>query len=268
MGRGAVTALSDPPLAGRRVLVTRSAGQSQGLVERLRGRGAEVVEVPLLVIAPPADPQPFGAAIRDIDRYEWLLLTSANAAHAVANAMRPARLPEALRVASSGPATTAVIRALFPDTPITAQATRRFGSPGLAEALALVDVSGSRVLLPVSDRSPAAIGDTLRKRGALVDVVVAYQTAIAETAGPLLRAALDSGVDAVVFASPSAVEAFARLQGMPRDVPAIVIGPTTAEAVRARGIVVADTAEPETTEGLAEAVERCLRRGRESHRLP
>jgi uroporphyrinogen-III synthase len=251
------------PLAGKRVLVTRAAGQSSGLVEQLRERGADVVEVPLLAIAPPADPRPFREAIHALDEYDWLVLTSANAAHALANAMGSgARLPETLRVASSGPATTGVIRSLFPDAPVSAQATSRFGSPGLAQALELVDLSGARILLPISDRSPAAIAQTLRKRGADVDVVVAYRTAVAEAAGPDLRAALDRGVDAVTFASPSAVEAFVGLSGVPRDVPAVVIGPTTAAAAASSGLHVAETAEPETAEGLADAVERCLRRAR------
>ena len=249
----------DRSLAGRRVLVTRSADQSAGLGERLRSRGALVIEVPLLAIALPQNPAPFQDAIRGLDGYDWLVLTSANAAHAVANAAG-ARLPKTLRLASSGPATTAVIRALFPDTPVTAQATSRFGSPGLADALQFVDVKGARILLPVSDRSPAAIGETLRGRGANVDVVVAYRTVTAEAAGPDLRAALDGGVDVVTFASPSAVEAFVRLWGTPRDVPAVVIGPTTAAAARARGLRVAETAEPETAEGLAEAVEKLLAR--------
>ena len=244
-------------LAGRRVLVTRAGGQSEALAAQLRARGAEVVEVPLLAIAPPLDPEPFGDAVRLLDRYDWVLLTSANAAHALA-AAAGSRLPKGLQVASSGPATSTVIRSLFPDTPITAQPTRRFGSPGLAEALALVDVRGSRVLVPVSDRSPAAIAGTLRGRGAQVDVVVAYRTATAEEAGPDLRAALDRGVDVATFASPSAVEAFVDLAGSQRDVPAVVIGPTTAAAARAAGLAVAGTAEPETTEGLAEAVEKCL----------
>ena len=145
---------------------------------------------------------------------------------------------------------------------MAAQATSRFGSPGLAEALAFVDVSGARILLPVSDRSPAAIGETLRKRGAAVDVVIAYRTVVAEAAGPDLRAALDGGIDAVTFASPSAVEAFVRLRGVPQDVPAVVIGPTTAAAAVAAGLQVAEAAEPETAEGLVEAVERCLGKAR------
>jgi uroporphyrinogen III methyltransferase/synthase len=258
----------DKPLAGRRVLVTRSADQSAGLVERLRERGAEVIEVPLLAVAPPENPAPFADAIRGLDAYDWLVLTSANAAHAVADAIRQAgaRLPKTLRLASSGPATTAVIRSLFPGTPITAQATSRFGSPGLAEALRLVEVKGSRILLPVSDRSPAAIGETLRERGAIVDVVVAYRTVTADGSGPELRAALAAGLDVATFASPSAVEAFVHLSGGRRDVPAVVIGPTTAAAARARGLAVLDAAEAETADGLAEAVEKScsLPKGRKS----
>ena len=249
------------PLEGRRVLVTRAADQAGELVEALRARGAEVVHVPLLVIAPPEDPRPLHAAVRGIAGYDWLLLTSANAAHAVARVLGPdGGLPATLRVGSSGPATSAVIRSLFPRTPIAAEATRRFGSPGLAEALSTVDVSGRRMLLPVSDRSPAAIGETLRGRGARLDVVVAYRTAVDEAAGPDLRAALDRGVDAATFASPSAVEAFVRLGGAPRGIPAVAIGPTTAEAARSAGLAVAGTAEAETTEGLVAALEKCLRR--------
>jgi len=244
------------PLAGRRVLVTRAADQGTDLVDALRAKGAEVVHVPLLVIAPPADPRPLQEAARSIDGYDWLLLTSANAAHAIAAALGPgAGLPATLRVGSSGPATSAVIRSLFPRTPVAAEATSRFGSPGLAEALALVDVSGLRMLLPVSDRSPAAIGETLRRRGAKVDAVVAYRTAIDDAAGPGLREALARGVDVATFASPSAVEAFVRSRGTAGDLPAVVIGPTTAEAARAAGLRVAGTAEPETSDGLVAALE-------------
>lgn len=253
------------PLAGRRVLVTRAAGQSTGLVEELRRRGADVVEVPLLDIGPPAEPQPFLDAVRRLGEYRWLVLTSGNAARAVADAIGPdARLPKALSVATSGPATTDVVRSLFPATPIAAQPTRRFGSPGLAEALALVDLAGARVLLPVSDRSPAAIARTLRERGAAVDVVVAYRTIVAADAGPALRAALETGMDAVTLASPSAVEAFVGLRGPSPGVPAVVIGPTTASAAASQGLEVAETAEPETAEGLADAVQRCLLGRRET----
>ena len=268
MGRGPVArALSrgaDPvaPLAGRRVLVTRSADQSAGVVERLRARGAEVVEVPVLRIEPPDDPLAIRDALHSIDAYGWLLLTSANAVHAVAAGIRGA-LPVTLRLASAGPATTEAIRALLPEAVITARATSAFGGEGLARALALVDVSGARMLFPVSDRSPAALADDLRARGAQVDVVVAYRTTVPPDAGDRLRAALGQGIDAVTFASPSAVDAFVSLGGGGR-LPSVVIGPTTAAAARAAGLAVAATAEAATSEGLAAAVERYFQEARKT----
>ena len=256
-------AARDTPLAGRRVLVTRGAGQSEGLVRRLRARGAEVVEIPTVAIAAPLDPRPFQDAARAIDGYDWLLLTSANAVQAVAGAIG-GRLPSTVRLASAGPATTAAIRARLPGVPVTAEATSAFGGEGLARALALVDVAGSRMLFPVSDRSPAALAGALRARGARVDVVVAYRTAAPDDAGRRLREALAAGIDVVTFASPSAVEAFAGLGDAARGVPAVVIGPTTATAAREAGLKVAATAGDATEEGLAGAVEECLRRPSES----
>jgi len=241
------------PLSGRRVLVTRSAGQSKGLVEHLRARGAEVILVPMVRIAAPDDPRPFQDAVRSLGARDWLLLTSANAVSAVADA--GVGLPPTLRVASAGPATTEAIRSLLPGRAITAEATGAYGAEGLARALALVDVTGARMLFPVSDRSPAELAGTLRARGARVEVVVAYRTIAPEGAAERLRQALEGGLDAVTFASPSAVEAFALLGGAGCAVPAVVMGPSTAAAVRAAGFTVAATAETATGEGLAAAVE-------------
>jgi uroporphyrinogen-III synthase len=246
------------PLAGRRVLVTRGAGQSAGLVERLRARGADVVAVPMVHIAAADDPRPFLDAVKALGAGDWLLLTSANAVHAVAEAAAGASLPATVRLASAGPATTEAIRSLLPGRAITAEATGAFGSDGLARALALVDVTGARMLLPVSDRSPATLADALRARGATVEVVMAYRTAVPPGVGERLRAALETGLDVLTFASPSAVETFARFGGAGCPVPAVAIGPSTAAAVRIAQLTLAATADTATDDGLAEAVFRHL----------
>ena len=257
MSRGTGASDPDRPLAGRRVLVTRGVGQSAGLAERLRARGAEVIEVPTVRIAGPDDPRPFHDALRSIAAGDWLLLTSVNAVQAVADAAGTG-LPGTVRLASAGPATTEAIRSLLPGGAVAAEATNAFGASGLALALAAFDVAGSRMLLPVSDRSPAALADTLRALGARVDVVVAYRTTIPEGVGERLRVALEAGLDAVAFASPSAIEAFALLGEPGHAVPAVAIGPSTASAARAAGFAIVVTAEAATAEGLAAAVERHL----------
>ena len=259
-GAGAGSRDPERPLAGRRVLVTRSYGQSAGLTERLQARGAEVVLVPMVGFAAPDDPRPLQDALRSLGDGDWLLLTSANAVRAVAGAASSggAALPPALRLASSGPATTEAIRSLRPGRPITAEATGEYGSEGLARAFALVNVAGARMVFPVSDRSPAELAGTLRARGARVEVVVAYRTIPPDGSAQRLREALEGGLDAMTFASPSAVEAFTALGGIGSDLPVIVMGPTTASAARSAGLTVAAIAESATGAGLAEAVERHL----------
>ena len=50
--------------------------------------------------------------------------------------------------------------------------------------------------------------DALRKEGAIVDVVEAYQTLPTDVSPQELLASLNQGIDAVLFFSPSAVESF------------------------------------------------------------
>jgi uroporphyrinogen-III synthase/uroporphyrinogen III methyltransferase/synthase len=71
------------PLAGRRVLVTRAAHQAGKLSQGLRALGAEPVEVPVLEIQPPLDFAPLDRALRSLDSYDWLILTSANTVRAL-----------------------------------------------------------------------------------------------------------------------------------------------------------------------------------------
>ncbi len=102
------------PLAGRRVLVTRALHQAGKLSDGLRALGAEPVEVPVLEIRPPGSFEPLDAALRQFDGYDWLILTSANAARALAE--RAAALgvelgqPARLKVAAVGEATAAAVR--------------------------------------------------------------------------------------------------------------------------------------------------------------
>src|SRR4030095_6684544 len=60
------------PLFGRAVVVTRAREQASELRRRLEALGAEGVELPAI----PIEPVPFD--LPDLDRYGWLVFTSAN----------------------------------------------------------------------------------------------------------------------------------------------------------------------------------------------
>ena len=66
-------------LKGKTVLVTRARKQASALSDGLRLHGAEVVEAPAIRIEPPEDWQPLDEAVDSIERYDWILFTSANA---------------------------------------------------------------------------------------------------------------------------------------------------------------------------------------------
>jgi uroporphyrinogen-III synthase len=245
-------------LRGRRVLVTRHWPE---LTAGLASLGVIASEVPLIELRPPSDPRPLDAALGDLGRYDWMVFTSANAVEAVSTRMaaRAVTLPAGLSLASVGPATTEAVRAAWPGARVSLEPAADFRAAALVAAFDRTLVQGRRVLLPVSDRAAETVSRGLTARGALVDRVVAYRTVSAD-GGQALAQRLRDGVDAAVFASPSAVEAFAAFAGADgRTVPAAVIGPTTAEAARAAGLTVLAVAEPSTVEGLLAALAAALR---------
>jgi len=235
---------------------------------RLEAAGIEAVEVPAIETHPVIDSSALDAALGELAaaRYDWLVFTSANAVESVASRCRALGVgpPPAVRIASVGPATTAAIREAWPAAAVAIQPVEDFRAAGLVEAFARAGgstaaaLAGSRVLLPVSDRARDTVETGLTALGAHVDRVVAYETA-ALRSGERLREALQRGLDAIVFASPSAVEAFREAAGGTGErVAVVVMGPTTAEAAQAAGMSVHAVAQPSTTEGVAEALLRML----------
>jgi uroporphyrinogen-III synthase len=221
------------------------------------------VEIPVITLAPPLDPAALSGALLAIESYDWLVFTSANAVHAVAHAraIADAALPEHLRIASVGEATSAAVREAWPESRIDVEAATP-GGEGVVAAFADVDLRGRRALLPVSDRAASTVERGLAARGAHVFRVIAYRTIEAPGFAERLAQERTRGFDLVAFASPSAVEALLlRAPDVVADRPVVVIGPTTGDAARRAGLTVVAQAHPSTMEGLAEAISRSLASG-------
>jgi uroporphyrinogen-III synthase len=259
-------------LTGRRLVVTRRPGQSSRLVGLLEERGATVLEVPAIEIVAPPDPAPLDEALAGLAGYDWVVFTSANAVAAVLGRMAVLGLEPRLgargsgasarkgpRVASVGPATTAALRSTFPADEVSLEPEAGFRATALLEAFARRGARGARVLVPASSRARDELPLGLRELGAEVDVVAAYATIEPPGLPEAVRGCLGAGFDLALFASPSAVEAFAGAAGRPAQGLAVaVIGPTTEAAARAAGMDVRAVASPSTVEGLVAAAERAL----------
>ncbi|HEV8631148.1 MAG TPA: uroporphyrinogen-III synthase, partial [Thermoanaerobaculia bacterium] len=96
--------MSDRPLHGRRVVVTRAEHQAEGLAAALAAAGATVERLPLLAVLPPEDPAPLAAAAASLASYRWVVFTSANAVRALFGALDE-RWPDGVAVAAIGDAT-------------------------------------------------------------------------------------------------------------------------------------------------------------------
>lgn len=245
--------------AGKRVLVTRAAHQAGKLSEALRALGAVPVEVPVLEILPPASFEPLDHALGALDRYQWLILTSANTVRVLADraAQMGATLAlPTLQVAAIGEATAAAARGAGLSV---ALAPESYVAESLVHAMA-GKVAGQRILLARAQVARDVIHDALRAAGAQVDVVDAYRNAIPAAAPELLRRALGDGLDAATFTSSSSVTHLAEVAraagfGFPfRGVAAISIGPITTATLVDANWPPAREAAVFTIAGLVEAV--------------
>jgi uroporphyrinogen-III synthase len=227
-------------------------------VDPLRAAGAQVFEVPTIVIGPPPDPEALAAAVGRLGLYDWVVFTSGNAVRAVADVLRLIQmdLPSSLKVASVGRATSAAVEAAWPGRPRPPlEPVAEFSAEGLLAAWRGMEVRGARVLLPVSDRAADILPRGLAERGAEVERVIAYTTTPQTGGAAAWAEAREEGVDLVVFASPSAVEGFVALAGASAaEAPAAVIGPTTAAAARGAGLDVLVQPSESTMDALAAAI--------------
>ena len=230
--------MSGGSLTGKRIVVTRAAEQAQSLASLIRQRGGIPLGYPSIRIAPPEDPAPLDSHLRRLSEFDWLALTSSNAVRAVQGRCAAQEISPGwprLSFAAVGEQTNAALRRWLGQE--AHFAPDHSSAAALARALPLV--AGARVLLPQSDRANPDTAAILRKRGADIATVVAYRT-LAGSGGAQLEALLSRGeVDALTFASPSAVAFFLQRcrHGKVFDLPAACIGALTAQAARQAGFL-------------------------------
>ena len=251
----------DKPLAGKSIVITRSPEQAQELQQSLERLGATVLLLPAVSFSAPTDLAPLDRAIGSLEKFDWVVFTSANAARFFAGrCVQVGRMPDAgkrPRCAAVGSVTAAAaeqegFRVDFVAGEFRGEALSRDLAPAVA---------GKRVLLPRSERAGRELPDALEKAGAQVTEIIAYHTGGGGTADPrIVEAVRAAQVDVVSFFSPSAVEnlramlggeAFARLGARAAMA---AVGPVTTEALRRAGVPVAIEAREATAKSVASAI--------------
>lgn len=251
-------------MTGNRILVTRPAEQAPELSARLVERRLKPVAVPTVAIDTDSTAAELDTMLSSLDGADWLVVTSANGATALAGRLAAAerRLPDTVRVAAVGPATAAALadRGIVVD-----HVPDEYLTVAIADGMG--PVTGRRVLLARADAATPELREALVVRGARVEEVVAYRT----IEGPAesrdaLHVALHQDLSGIAFTSSSTVRGLLRLASptdrpRARAIPAFCIGPVTAATARSFGFDVEAVAGDHTATGLAHAIAGHLENG-------
>jgi len=234
----------------KKILVTRAAAQAQEFCDMLTQQGFEPICMPTIEIAPADDWTAVDAAFRNIQSYDALVFTSANAvtyfiermARAGANCdMLPAgfglgkKTKEAMTNCGIHLAPTA--DAL--DAKMLASEICTFMTQSGFDG-----ITGMKFLFPCGYKAREELPQALRVHGAIVEPVVVYKTSIPSTNNVAEIESLfaKNEIACVSFFSPSAVENFLALfpdfKTKNGNVAIAAIGETTAEAMHSHSLSV------------------------------
>src|ERR1700680_3170849 len=296
-------------LSGIRVLVGRPRHQAGALSSELRKRGAVVIEIPFIEIRRPRSFQSLDAALKNLGSYDWLILTSVNGVEAMWERLQRLGLRDAnnarvlasttsregqdfsratgtfksgstlaakrrlLRIAAIGPATKKAIEQRGAKVDVV---PTEYVAESVVRSLKN-KVKGKRVLLVRAKVARDVIPRELRKAGAHVDVVEAYQTVVPQSSRRRLQSVLKDQKQrphVVTFTSSSTVKNFVELissraasplvstvrgRGRPRhanlnDIQLASIGPITTATLRELGLRADIAAREFTIPGLVAAI--------------
>jgi uroporphyrinogen III methyltransferase/synthase len=253
------------PLEGKTVLVTRPLTQSGEIARLLEKRSAIVVHCATIEITPPSSWEAIDQVITKIESYDWLVFTSANGAKLFFD--RFAEVPDRAfqppihqSICAIGPATAKAIEAAGARVDLVARESTAEGV--LREIIERVGsevaIRGLRFLLPGARQARDFLPVELRRLGAQVDAVEAYQT---------VKPNVDIGslfqlhkISVITFTSPSTVSNFVKLVGadllaaLRKDALVACIGPVTAAAAVEQGFERIVQAESANAQALVEAI--------------
>ena len=260
------------PFLGCRVLVSRAKKQAGALSSALRQVGCEVIEIPFIEIRKPSSYKPLDAGLRNLATYDWLILTSVNGVEALFERMAKKKIGASelahLKIAAIGPATKKAIEEQGLKVTVT---PKEYIAESVVAALHR-RVKGKRVLLVRARVARDVIPRELRKAGAVVDVVEAYETIAPKSSAKRLQASLGSKAGkphVITFTSSSTVKNFVGLLGSrgaraalkktaQQAIHSASIGPVTSATLREFGLPVDIEAKEYTIPGLVAAIVKQL----------
>ena len=195
-------------LTAKKIILTRAQEQSSEAREIFRKNGAEVFDLPSLVIGPPDDWSPLDDALKEITTFDWIIFSSANGVKNVEDRMKEmglslSKISKTIQIAAVGRKTASLLLAM--DAKIS------FVPPSFV-ADSLVEYfpqnqKGLKLFIPrVQTGGRSILSDSFKLKGAEVTEVAAYESSCPKDIPRKTIDALNSGkIDIIAFTSGKTV---------------------------------------------------------------
>lgn len=270
---GKVCALADEfawyeklPLTGLKILVTRPKELISQMSEKLRQKGAEVLELPAIETVPIRPNPALCGCLEQLSAYQWIVFTSPAGVRIFFDALmenqKDVRALGGVRVAAIGAGTAKALkeRGIYADL-----MPEVYDGEALGQALAAECTGNERILIPRAALGSQALVQALEGvKGVRVEDIPTYDTIYTSQDFIDEKAEFENeNIDYAVFTSASTVRGFAKaVQGLDYSlVNAVCIGKQTAAAAAELGMKTY-TAKKASMDSITELLEELAECGR------
>lgn len=254
-------------LSGRRIVITRPAAQSAGWRGQLESHGAEVIELPLIKVSKDVDLNTLAEVLQEFGAYEWVIFTSVNGVkyffEEFIRVHEDIRTLGVVRIAAVGEATAAALRDLH--LRVDLQPKKASGEELAEELLKRESIDSAKILVVTGNKNREVLVEKLHEARAIVDTLPVYKNEETDlSTDPVAGDFRTKGADAILFASPSAVQSFfdqaAALKISPKARKPLAgsIGPTTTATMKQLGLPVDFEAAEASLDSLVAALAKKL----------
>jgi len=254
--------MNKKPLAGKKILITRTREQSEDFAVQLKKLGAEGIEFPTIEIAPPARWRELDQAADRLESYDWIIFTSPNGVNFFWQRLKERgkspHLPPSLKVCAIGPATADQLKRKGVSV---SYIPKQFIAESILDGFKRRRMDGKRILLARAKKARDILPKGLKKMGAEVDVVEVYRTVRPKGGSKRMKKLLaEEKIDVITFTSSSTVNHFADLlkkedlKNLVKGIAIACIGPVTAGTAKERGLNVRIQPKQYTIPALTQAI--------------
>jgi uroporphyrinogen-III synthase len=251
--------MTDRPLSGKTVLVTRGKEQAKEFSELLMQMGAFPIEIPLISFSLPPDIEPIKQILKEVNRYDWVIFTSKNGVDFFFQLMDGDGLKKGFpKIAVVGKKTAQALKKKGIQVDVV---PKEFVAEGLIEALKPLIKPRERVLLVKGNLARPVLKQALEEMGVHITELVVYETKLNESGkSQMIELLIKKKIDVITFTSPSTVHSFMQMlegvewRSLLQRCAVACIGPITKQAAEEAGIQVHICPENYTISDMIKAI--------------